>query len=149
MALNLGSKIGIGVVIAGAVGYLVFSDPGEGVLEYVYAEKVVATPQKYQGRTIQVHGNVVEGSISKKKGTTGDYRFTIESAGERLDVHFTNIPPDTFQEGGEVVLTGRLNEAGTLFESDEMSAKCPSKYEEEESVKQPGSPAPGRTPSRT
>lgn len=132
MALSLGSKVGIGLVVAGAIGYLVMSDPGEGVLEYVYAEKVVATPEKYQGRTIQVHGKVVAGTISKKKGTTGDYRFTIESAGERLDVHFTNIPPDTFQEGGEVVLTGRINEAGDLFESEEMSAKCPSKYEEEQ-----------------
>lgn len=147
MALSLGSKIGIGVVALGAVGYLVFSAPSEGVLEYVYAEKVVATPDAYQGRTIQVHGTVVEGTISKKKGTTGDYRFTIESAGERLAVHFTNIPPDTFQEGGEVVLTGRLSESGELFESDEMSAKCPSKYEEEDSVKQDG-PA-GVGPSRT
>lgn len=148
MALSLGSKIGIGVVVAGAIGYLVFSDPGEGVLEYVYAEKVVATPEKYQGRTIQVHGTVVEGTISKKKGSTGDYRFTIESAGERLDVHFTNIPPDTFQEGGEVVLTGRINDDGNLFESDEMSAKCPSKYEEEDSVKQDSGPA-GVGPSRS
>jgi len=143
MALSLGSKIGIGIVVAGAIGYLALSDPGEGVLEYVYAEKVVATPDKYVGRTIQVHGKVVEGSISKKKGTTGDYRFTIESAGERLDVHFTNIPPDTFQEGGEVVLTGRINEAGDLFESDEMSAKCPSKYEEERKA---GKTHPGSIP---
>ena len=143
MALSLGSKIGIGIVVAGAIGYLALSDPGEGVLEYVYAEKVVATPDEYVGRTIQVHGKVVEGSISKKKGTTGDYRFTIESAGERLDVHFTNIPPDTFQEGGEVVLTGRINEAGDLFESDEMSAKCPSKYEEERKA---GKTHPGSIP---
>ncbi|MEM6289644.1 MAG: cytochrome c maturation protein CcmE [Myxococcota bacterium] len=147
MALSLGSKIGIGLVVAGAVGYLVFSDPGEGVLEYVYAEKVVATPDKYKGRTIQVHGTVVDGSIKKKKGSTGDYRFIIESQGERLAVHFTNIPPDTFQEGGEVVLTGRLSDGGDLFESDEMSAKCPSKYEEEDSVRQ--DPAGGPAPSRS
>jgi len=145
MALSLGSKIGIGIVVAGAIGYLALSDPGEGVLEYVYAEKVVATPAKYQGRTIQVHGTVVEGTITKSR-STGDRKFTIESAGERLNVHFTNIPPDTFQEGGEVVLTGRLDESGTLFESDEMSAKCPSKYEEEDSVNvEGGRPGPSRT----
>ena len=94
-----------------------------------------------------MHGTVVDGSISKKKGTTGDYRFIIESQGERLAVHFTNIPPDTFQEGGEVVLTGRLTEGGKLFESDEMSAKCPSKYEEEDAVRQ--GPADGQVPSKT
>jgi cytochrome c-type biogenesis protein CcmE len=135
MALGAGTRIGIGVVLAGAIGYLVVSDTGEGVLEYVYVDKVVEQPDKYAERTIKVHGIVVDGSIKKKKGTTGDYQFVIEHKGQRLPVHFTNIPPDTFQEGGEVVLTGRLIEGGRLFESDEMSAKCPSKYEEEAAVK--------------
>jgi cytochrome c-type biogenesis protein CcmE len=138
MALNTATKIGLAVVIAGAVAYIVVSDPGEGVLEYVYVDKVVATPAKYEGRTIKVHGTVVDGTVVKKKGTTGDYRFVIENEGQRLAVHFSDIPPDTFQEGGEVVLTGRLTESGTLFESNEMSAKCPSKYEEEQAVQQQG-----------
>jgi cytochrome c-type biogenesis protein CcmE len=136
MALNTKGKLGLGLVLVAAIASTACLDPGEGILEYVYADKVVATPAKYQGRTIQVHGTVVEGTIQKKKGTTGDYRFTIESAGKTLDVHFTDIPPDTFQEGGEVVLTGRLDEGGDLFESKEMSAKCPSKYEEEQAIKQ-------------
>jgi cytochrome c-type biogenesis protein CcmE len=138
MALSTGTKVGLGVVLAGAIGFLVLSDTGEGVLEYMYVDKLMETPAKYQGRTIKVHGTVVEGTIAKKKGTTGDYHFVIEHEGERLAVHFTNIPPDTFQEGGEVILTGRLNDAGDLFQSDEMSAKCPSKYEEEQTVKQRG-----------
>lgn len=134
MALGFGTRIGIGVVLAGAIGYLVVSDTGEGVLEYVYVDKVVQDPTRYAERTIKVHGIVVDGSIKKKKGTTGDYQFVVEHKGQRLPVHFTNIPPDTFQEGGEVVLTGRLVDGGRLFESDEMSAKCPSKYEEEAAV---------------
>jgi cytochrome c-type biogenesis protein CcmE len=138
MALNTATKIGIGVIIAGALGFIVVSDPGEGVLEYVYVDKVVASPAKYEGRTIKVHGTVVEGTVAKKKGSTGDYRFVIENEGQRLAVHFTDIPPDTFQEGGEVVLTGRLTESGSVFESSEMSAKCPSKYEEEQAVQQQG-----------
>jgi len=136
MALSNGTKIALGVVLAGAVGYLVFSDTGEGVLEYVYVDKVMENPQKYTGRAIKVHGTVVEGSVQRKKGTTGDYRFVIHHEGQKLAVHFTNIPPDTFQEGGEVILTGRLSADGDLFESDEMSAKCPSKYEEEQLVRQ-------------
>ena len=136
MALNTATKIGLGLVIAGAVAYIVVSDPGEGVLEYVYVDKVAAAPDKYEGRTIKVHGTVVDGTVEKKKGSTGDYRFIVEHEGQRLAVHFTDIPPDTFQEGGEVVLTGRLTEGGTLFESNEMSAKCPSKYEEEQAVQQ-------------
>jgi cytochrome c-type biogenesis protein CcmE len=135
MALGTTTKIGMGVILAGAIGYLVVSDTGEGVLEYVYVDKVMENPAKYADRTIKVHGIVVDGSIKKKKGTTGDYHFVIEHQGQRLPVHFTNIPPDTFQEGGEVVLTGKLVDDGRSFESEEMSAKCPSKYEEEAAVK--------------
>ena len=108
--------------------------PKEGVLEYLYVEQVVAKlhedPQHFAGRTIKVHGTVVEGSI-KKSNKTGDYRFAVEHGGERIDVHFTDIPPDTFAEGGEVVLVGSFDATGTVFESEEMNAKCPSKYENE------------------
>lgn len=138
MALPTGTKIGLGVALAGALAYLTLSDTGEGVLEYVYVEKVVAAPDQYVGRTIKVHGIVVPGSIKQKKGTTGDYRFVVEHEGQRLAVHYTNLVPDTFQEGGEVVLTGQLSGDGQLFTSDEMSAKCPSKYEEEQTVSRDG-----------
>jgi cytochrome c-type biogenesis protein CcmE len=139
MALGTGTKIGLATVIAGAIAVMVALDPGEGVLEYVYVDKVADDPAHFAGRTIKVHGLVVEGSIKQKKGTTGDYRFVIEYDGKRLPVHFTDIPPDTFQEGGEVVVTGRLDAAGETFESEEMSAKCPSKYENE--TKAPGGAA--------
>ncbi len=137
MALSTTTKIGLGVVVAGALAFLVLSDTGEGVLEYMYVDKVVDTPDRYKGRTIKVHGTVVEGSIQKKKGDDGDFRFVIQHEGKTLAVHYTNIPPDTFQEGGEVILTGRLDDNGTMFESDEMSAKCPSKYEEQQAIEDP------------
>ncbi len=142
MALPLGTKIALGAAVVGALAYLSFSDTGEGVLEYVYVERVAANPDAYLGRTIKVHGVVVAGSIQQKTGTTGDYRFVVEHQGKRLPVHYTNLVPDTFQEDGEVVLTGRLTkgEGGHLFESDEMSAKCPSKYEEQRAVSRDGEP---------
>jgi cytochrome c-type biogenesis protein CcmE len=77
---------------------------------------------------------VVPGTIEQKVGATGDYHFVIEHGGSRLAVHYTNVVPDTFQEGGEIVLTGRLEGVKDLFVSDEMSAKCPSKYEEQRGV---------------
>lgn len=107
------------------------------MLEYLYVEQVVEkmaeNPAHFEGRTIKVHGLVVEGSIKKNK-KTGDYLFKVTHGGKTIDVHFTDIPPDTFQEGGEVVLTGHFNAAADTFESEEMSAKCPSKYENEQEV---------------
>lgn len=134
MALTTTTKIGLAVAVAGAIGLMVALDTGDGVLESVYVEEVMAEPERFAGRTFKVEGIVVEGSITQRKGTTGDYRFVIEHEKQRLKVHFTDIPPDTFQEGGEVILTGRLDAAGDTFESEEMSAKCPSKYEEEAKI---------------
>ena len=135
MALGVTSKVVLGTALAGALGYLLLSDPVEGVLEYVYVDAVAADLDRYQDRTIKVHGVVVPGTITQKKGTTGNYNFVVEHGGKRLRVHYTNLVPDTFQEGGEVVLTGQLSDDGSVFESDEMSAKCPSKYEAEDQVK--------------
>ena len=134
MALSTGTQIGIGIAVIGAVAYLVFSSPDEGVLEYVYVDAVVSDPANFDGREFKVHGNVVEGSL--RQADNGDYHFVVEYKGERLKVVYDEFLPDTFMEGGEVVLTGRLDEGGATLRSSEMSAKCPSKYEEE-----PGAPA--------
>ncbi|MCA9683847.1 MAG: cytochrome c maturation protein CcmE [Myxococcales bacterium] len=133
MALTKATQFAIAGVVVTAVAFLVLSSPDEGVLEYVYADKVVDTPSDYQGREFKVHGNVVEGTLRQAKG--GDYHFVIESKGKRLKVVYDDHLPDTFAEGGEVVMTGHLDEEGVL-RSSEMTAKCPSKYEEE-----PGAPA--------
>ena len=135
MALSTTTKIGLGVVVAGAIGLLVALDPGEGLLEYAHVDEVMQNVDHYEGRTFKIYGKVVPGSIKAKKGATGDYHFVIENKGERLAVHFTNIPPDTFQDEAEVIMTGKLNAAGDTFESEEMSAKCPSKYEEQSEIK--------------
>ena len=135
MALTKGTQLGIGAVILGAVAFLVLSSPDEGVLEYVYVDKVVEAPDSFQDRDFKVHGNVVEGSLFQDPDDA-EYHFVIEFKGKRLKVVYDDLLPDTFAEGGEVVLTGRLSEDGSLLRSSEMTAKCPSKYEEE-----PGAPA--------
>jgi len=136
MALSTASRLGIGIISLSAVAFLVLSSPDEGVLEYVYADTVVETPEKFMDREFKVHGNVVEDSL-RQNPDTGEYHFVIEYKGKRLKVVYDDLLPDTFAEGGEVVLTGRLDPGGGTVRSSEMSAKCPSKYEEE-----PGAPPP-------
>ncbi|PRP98321.1 cytochrome c-type biogenesis protein CcmE [Enhygromyxa salina] len=134
MALSKGTQIGIGAVVIGAVAFLVFSSPDEGVLEYVYADTVVEAPEDFVDREFKVHGNVVEGTLSQDDDDD-TYHFVIEFKGKRLKVVYDNLLPDTFVEGGEVVLTGHLDPDSMVIRSSEMTAKCPSKYEEE-----PGAP---------
>lgn len=132
MALPVSSKVFIGLFVGGAVFYLVSTSSGEGVLDYIFVDKVVDNPAMYSGRMIKVHGTVVPGTVKQKKGEAGDYTFDIEREGRRLAVHYTSMVPDTFAEGGEVILTGELQDG--RFESEEMAAKCPSKYEERPSA---------------
>lgn len=131
MALPLSSKLIIGAVVVGAALYLATSGPTEGVLEYVYVDQLVDNTAAFEDRVFKVHGTVVAGSVKQKIGEAGDYTFEITREGKSMPIHFTNMVPDTFAEGGEVVLTGKLRDDG-VFESTEMAAKCPSKYEEQE-----------------
>ncbi len=132
MALPVTTQVILGLAIAGAGVYVISAGGSEGVLEYVYVDKFVDALPKYAGRTVKVHGTVVPGTVQQKIGAAGDYTFEVEKDGRRLPVHYTNMVPDTFAEGGEVVLTGELVDG--RFESEEMAAKCPSKYEEQNSA---------------
>jgi cytochrome c-type biogenesis protein CcmE len=139
MALPVTTQVLLGLAIAGSGIYMISAGDTEGVLEYIYVDKFVDSMPAYAGRTVKVHGTVVPGTVLQKIGAAGDYTFEVEREGRRLPVHFTNMVPDTFAEGGEVVLTGELLDG--RFESEEMAAKCPSKYEEQASAdptKKPG-----------
>lgn len=132
MALPVTTQVVLGLAIAGSALYMISAGGSEGVLEYIYVDKFVDAMPAYAGRTVKVHGTVVPGTVRQKIGAAGDYTFEVEREGRRLPVHFTNMVPDTFAEGGEVVLTGELVDG--RFESEEMAAKCPSKYEEQASA---------------
>jgi cytochrome c-type biogenesis protein CcmE len=49
-----------------------------------------------------------------------------------VPVVYRGVVPDTFQESGEVVVEGGLGSEG-VFRARTLLAKCPSKYEPEES----------------
>ena len=114
------------LVLATAFGVLLYSTLGESMQYYKYVDEVVAQPQAWQGKTLQVHGNVVRGSIGRKRDSL-EYQFDIERNGRVVRAYYTGIVPDTFKDDSEVVLTGRLTPNG--FMATEMTAKCPSKYE--------------------
>jgi cytochrome c-type biogenesis protein CcmE len=86
-----------------------------------------------RGRKLQVHGNVVDGSIEQKPGTL-EYRFKIETRDPRphavITANYTGLVPDTFKSSAEVVATGKLGEGDALqVIPDGIMAKCPSKYD--------------------
>jgi cytochrome c-type biogenesis protein CcmE len=119
------------VVLATAFGVLLYSSLGESLQQYKYVDEVMAAPQQWEGKRLKVHGYVVPKSIGRKDGTVQyryEYRFDVERNGKTLRAFYTGTPPDQFKDEAEVVLTGVLK--NNEFHATEMTAKCPSKYEE-------------------
>jgi hypothetical protein len=77
-----------------------------------------------------VSGQVVKGTYDRVEGQLL-HRFDIhdlEDESVTFTVEWRDALPDTFTEDVEVVLEGRLNEAGT-FEATTLLTKCGSRYE--------------------
>ena len=121
--------IASGSIVLAAVGYMIFSSVSDGsALEYFLdVHKAVAEPAKWQGRRLRMRGNVIKGTIQKKKSSL-DYRFAMFSKGKWVEVSYKGLVPDTFKDCAEIVVKGRLLAKG-LFEADTLTAKCPSKYD--------------------
>ena len=121
------------IVVTGAVAFMLKASVKEGAEFYKHVDEVMAKTSDWRGKRLQVHGNVVDGSIEQQKGTL-TYRFLIESRPPRphavISASYTGLVPDTFKSGAEVVAKGSLGPDDKLaVVPDGIMAKCPSKYE--------------------
>jgi cytochrome c-type biogenesis protein CcmE len=132
------AKLGItGLVLVLTFGGLLYSTLSEGTEYYKHVDEVVANPQAWQGKRLQLHG-YVQGTPGRKPDTL-EYRFDVQSNGQVIRAYYTGIVPDTFKADAEVVLKGKLADDGTFHvEKDGVMAKCPSKYEAQPKVGTPG-----------
>jgi len=122
------AKIGVTTLVLSTVfGILLYTTLGESMQYYKYVDEVAASPHDWTGKKLQVHGYVVPGSIGRKRDRL-EYQFDIQRNGKTMRAYYTGVVPDTFKDEAEVVLTGQLTANG--FMATEMTAKCPSKYEE-------------------
>ena len=116
------------LVLTLALGGLLWGTLAEGTEYYMHVDEVMAEPEAWYGKKLQVHGFVVEGSRLRKPDTL-EYRFQVENNGAVIDAEYTGLVPDTFQDGSEVVITGQLGAHGFMVDPNGVMAKCPSKYE--------------------
>ena len=114
-------------------GFVLKSSMKAGAEYYKHVDEVMGNIDSLRGKRLQVHGNVVDGSIEQAKGTLL-YRFKIESRPPRapavITATYNGLVPDTFKSGAEVVAKGTLTPDNQLaVVPDGIMAKCPSKYE--------------------
>lgn len=121
-------KIGTTFLIIGlAIVGLMYTTLSEGTEYYKHVDEVMSNPQAWQGKRLQLHGFVVDGSLMQRPNTL-DYKFQVQSNGKVVAARYTGVVPDTFKDGAEVVLKGRLGSDGFSVEPNGVMAKCPSKY---------------------
>ena len=94
--------------------------PGE-----LYA-KTTADPTFYE-TGVKVGARVVPGSIVRQAGGR-ELAFRMSDGSQTYNVVYRGIAPDTFTDGVDVVVEGRLGRDGT-FRATTLLAKCASRYE--------------------
>ncbi|WP_420130176.1 cytochrome c maturation protein CcmE [Longimicrobium sp.] len=121
------------LVLVGVVGYLAVTGMKDSMMYYYtpdeLAAKVTADPTAH-ALGAKVGGRVVPGTVQFDPRTL-DLRFNvvdIASGKTSFPVHYNGPLPDTFEEGRDVVVEGKLTEAGT-FEATTVLTKCGSRYE--------------------
>ena len=113
------------VVLAAALGGLMYTTLAEGAEYYKHVDEVVQDPAAWQGKRLQLHGFVAD---LRQRPNTLDYKFNVQFNGQVIQATYTGIVPDTFKNESEVVLKGKLSGAGFAVEPNGVMAKCPSKY---------------------
>jgi cytochrome c-type biogenesis protein CcmE len=79
------------------------------------------------GRTYQVTGTVVQGSVRRLGGVL-DFSVEDRAGGTRIPLAYTGTVPDPFRAGREVIVTVEKRGGQFVGERNSLITKCPSKY---------------------
>jgi cytochrome c-type biogenesis protein CcmE len=110
-----------GLVVAGCVGYLIYSASGGSTEYYLTVSELRANPP---AGDVRVAG-VVQDDVLKSDGL--HVTFTEKDGTASLPVEYRGTLPDIFKPGITVVVEGRLGADG-VFHARTLLAKCPSRF---------------------
>jgi cytochrome c-type biogenesis protein CcmE len=113
----------VGIVVAGALGFLLFKGLGDATLYFRTADEAVAQRQSLGTRRFRIEGTVLPGTVRQ---TGAQVDFTIENKGVSVPVVHTGDQPELFKPGIPVVLEGRFQGQG--FASDRIMVKHSEDY---------------------
>ncbi|HSV73307.1 MAG TPA: cytochrome c maturation protein CcmE [Chthonomonadales bacterium] len=112
------------VVVAMVVAVASFSGT---VSRHVSVSEAMQSP----GRTVQVPGQIVEGSV-RFDPVASELRFTVtdpRDASMRMDVVYGRPRPENFDAATSVQVIGSFRDGA--FRADRLLVKCPSRYSDE------------------
>lgn len=119
-----------GALVLATSGYLMATSIEETGTYYLtpteLATKVQTDPSFY-GTGVKVGARVVPGSIVRAPGGRS-MKFEVTDGAKSFPVSYHGLAPDTFTDGVDVVVEGRMDRDGT-FAATTVLAKCASRYE--------------------
>ena len=119
-----------GALVIGTAGYLAASAIEDTGVYYLTPGELSAktrTDQTFYETGVKVGARVVNGSIVRDPGGRR-VAFKMTDGAQTYDVVYSGITPDTFTDGVDVVVEGRLGRNNT-FRAMTLLAKCASRYE--------------------
>ncbi|MGH7678943.1 MAG: cytochrome c maturation protein CcmE [Gemmatimonadaceae bacterium] len=117
-------------IVLGSAGYLMASSINETGMYYLTPTELaqkLAADSSLRGVGIKLGARVVPGSIKREAGGR-EYAFVVTDGAREVPVQYRGIAPDTFTDGVDVVVEGRMGPDGT-FRATTLLAKCASRYE--------------------
>ena len=117
-------------IVLGSAGYLMASSINETGMYYLTPTELaqkLAADSSLRGVGIKLGARVVPGSIKREAGGR-EYAFVVTDGALEVPVQYRGIAPDTFTDGVDVVVEGRMGPDGT-FRATTLLAKCASRYE--------------------
>jgi cytochrome c-type biogenesis protein CcmE len=109
------------LLLAGALAYTSFSASSAAV----GPSRLLVSANA--GRTYQLTGKVVDGSISHR-GDATLFRVRDRNGRASVPVSYVGTVPDPFRDGREVIVTVRKKGSVFVGERDSLITKCPSKF---------------------
>ena len=109
------------LLLAGALVYTSFSASSPAVRP----SRLLASADS--GRSYQLTGKVVDGSI-EKRGNATLFRVRDRDGRASVPVSYVGAVPDPFKNGREVIVTVRRRGGVFVGEKDSLVTKCPSKF---------------------
>ncbi len=120
----------VGVLIAITAGYLMAGAIRQTGVYYLTPSELttrLTSDETFHDVGVKVGANVVPGSIERAPGGRA-MTFSVTDGEVTIPVSYRGIAPDTFTDGVEVVVEGRMGRDGT-FRATTVLAKCASRYE--------------------
>ena len=131
-----------GVLLAAAVGYLVYTAVSETSVYYLTIDEFIQRKEAFANEGVRVAGRVGKGTVQwDAKSLNLQFAMVdFRSPGRGVPVSYTGILPDMFAEGRDVIIEGKYGTDG-VFRAHTVLTSCPSKYQAEVP---PGQGSPSR-----